>query len=454
MLYSYCMTELSLDKQILPEDGAEPAPGINEAILKVHSRCNLDCDYCYVYNLGDNSWRDQPKVMSDETVDTFAERLAEYLHKTNPLSFQVTFHGGEPLLAEPDFYDRTVRNLRQAVGMRTVLQFTMQTNGTLLTDEYLKIFRKHRVFLGVSLDGPPEANKHRTNHAGKETHAETVEGIERMIGDHRYRHLFQGILSVVDIDNDPVETFNYLRTFSPPAIDFLLPHGNWKEPPKGLETLEGRLEHPYARWLMPIFNAWFYDKSLFTRIRTFDSMIHLLSNGRSDVESIGGEGGSGLVVVETDGSYELVDTLKSTPGRVAKTGKNVFRHSIEEASAYMQKRAKQLGTAVLAHECESCPISSKCGGGYAPHRYSTEKGFDNRSVYCYDLADMLSSIHGALTQRAITQRIENRAETADLIQIPGHPQLTLDLVTQAHGIILNKKQPKFDAPMPAPLSKA
>lgn len=447
------MTEFSPDKQFLPEDEPFAPPQVSEAILKVHSRCNLDCDYCYVYNLGDNSWRDQPKIMADDTVDAFGMRLAEYLHETNPLSFQVTFHGGEPLLASPDFFARTVSNLRQAVGPKTMLQFSMQTNGTLLTDEYLQVFRKHRVGLGVSLDGPPEANKHRLNHAGRETHAETVAGIQRMTEDNRYFHLFQGILSVVDIETDPREVYRYLKALNPPAIDFLLPHGNWQDMPKGLDTLEGRLDRPYARWMKGVFNEWFPGMTRPLRIRTFDSIIHLLTNGRSNVESIGGEGGSGLVVVETDGSYELVDTLKSTPGRVSKIGKNVFKHTITEASAYMDRRSKQLGTTVLADECQACPIKKQCGGGYAPHRYSKEKGFNNRSVYCFDLADMISSIHGALTQHAATQRV--MSNIAAIVRHPWYPDYTFNLLAndyQAEWLEgeLYDKEPS--TPIPSELS--
>ena len=247
-----------------------------------------------------------------------------------------------------------------------------------------------------------------------------------MTEDMRYRHLFHGILSVVDIDTDPHEVFSYLKGLYPPAIDFLLPHGNWQDPPKGLETWEGRLDRPYARWMKTIFNEWFPQETLSLRIRTFDSIVHLLSNGRSNVESIGGEGGSGLVVIETDGSYELVDTLKSTPGRVSKIGKNVRQHSIHEASAYMARRAKQLGTMVLADECQTCPVKKACGGGYAPHRYSKEKGFNNRSAFCFDLADMLTSIHGALMQHTITQRI--MAEHENTTIFPWYPDFTYNLL--------------------------
>jgi uncharacterized protein len=428
------MTELAPDKQFFPEDVAPEAPLVNEAILKVHSRCNLDCDYCYVYNLGDDSWREQPKLMSDETVDAFGERLAEYLHETNPLSFQVTFHGGEPLLASPDFFARTVSNLRQTVGTKTALQFAMQTNGTLLTDEYLKVFRKHRVYLGVSLDGPPSANMHRLNHAGKQTHDETVAGIQRMTEDERYRRLFQGILSVVDIENDPVETYAYLKDLNPPAIDFLLPHGNWQDLPKGLDTLEGRMSRPYAQWLGAVFNEWFPGDTMAVRVRTFDSMIHLLGNGRSNVESLGGESGASLVVVETDGSYELVDTLKSTPGRVSKIGKNVYKHSIHETSAYMAKRSKQLGTTVLTQECETCPVKKQCGGGYAPHRYSKEKGFDNRSVFCFDLADMISSVHGALMKHAVVRRVMNNSEAAEVVHFPDYGDSVVARLSEAFDL--------------------
>lgn len=385
----------------------EPETILTEAVLKVHSRCNLDCDYCYVYNLGDNSWRDQPMIMRDETIDSFGDKLAAYLGQRDQLSFQITFHGGEPLLAPPEFYKHAISRLRAKVGDKTVLQFAMQTNVMLLTEDHLDVFRRERVGLGISLDGNKEANdRHRRTKSNISSYYATLANIDRVRYDDRYHHLFRGILSVIDIRNDPVETYHTLRELQPPSIDFLLPHGNWQTLPYGLETDEARLKRPYGKWQAKVFDEWFPDETLMTRMRTFDSIINLLGGKRSNVESMGGNAESSLVVVETDGSYELVDTLKSTPGRVAKTGLNVYRNSLEEAQAFMTRKAQKLGITALAQTCQQCPVARQCGGGYAPHRYDTETLFDNRSVYCLDLATLIGHIYGRLNEESIVKKVQ------------------------------------------------
>jgi len=399
------MSETVVDQQdFSPELEEQPLPYISEAVLKVHSRCNLDCDYCYVYNLGNDSWREQPKIMTSRTVSAFADRLSDYLDRGDerPISFQVTYHGGEPLLAPPEFFEDTTRTLREAAGSKTVLQFAVQTNGTLIDNDYLKVFRRNAIRVGVSLDGSQEANdRHRVDRRGNSSYAAATEGIRRMTTDARYNMLFSGILAVVDIENDPVETYKTLRELNPPSLDFLLPHGNWSTPPPGLDTPEGRRDTPYADWLGRIFDVWFPDDAKYIRIRSFDSVMYLLSGGRSKVESIGdGNSQAGLVVVETNGSYELVDTLKSAPGNVAKTGLNIHRNSLQEANEYMHNKAIKLGATVLSDTCEQCPVLKQCGGGYAPHRYSDENGFINPSVFCQDLARSTMHIRGRLIEEA------------------------------------------------------
>ncbi|MGF7229551.1 MAG: FxsB family cyclophane-forming radical SAM/SPASM peptide maturase [Candidatus Saccharibacteria bacterium] len=412
------------------EENLEPEllPIVNQAILKVHSRCNLDCDYCYVYNLGDSSWKEQPPLMSDSTVDVFAERLHEYLEPRHPFGFAITFHGGEPLLAPPEFYDETAYKLRQAAGPRTVLQLGMQTNATLLNSEYLDVFRRNQIKLGISIDGSREANdRHRVNHAGKSSYDKTMAGIE-LLKSSRYGRLFEGVLAVVDIENDPIETIETLYSTLATKIDLLLPHGNWETPPPGLETDEGRESTPYGKWLATIFDWWFPDEAFTTRIRTFDSIMHTLGGDRSTVESIGGEALGNLVVVETDGSYELVDTLKSTPGRVSKTGLNVFKHSINEANRFMTKRERQLGVLTLAQECQTCPIVEQCGSGYAPHRYSREKRFANRSIYCQDLAYIISHIYGRMHEQSVLSDIRSNLQRNKVevpYYLPGNPSRQL-----------------------------
>src|ERR1700691_1313787 len=81
------------------------APSIGQAVLKIHSRCDLACDHCYEYPADDDSWKQQPKLMTLSTVQAFADRLTAYLEPDPPNEFDVILHGGEPSLAGAEFID-------------------------------------------------------------------------------------------------------------------------------------------------------------------------------------------------------------------------------------------------------------------------------------------------------------------------------------------------------------
>lgn len=74
-------------------------PRLTSFLVKVASRCNLACDYCYIYEHADQSWADQPAVMAEATVNKLADRLAEYSRSEGIDRLLVIFHGGEPLIA-------------------------------------------------------------------------------------------------------------------------------------------------------------------------------------------------------------------------------------------------------------------------------------------------------------------------------------------------------------------
>src|SRR5205085_6631556 len=137
------------------------------ALLKVASRCNLDCDYCYVYKHADQTWRSQPTLMSDRTVAAFAARLRVYIETQKLDHFSVIFHGGEPLLFGAKRIIEAVERIRAAAPQSCEVEFSLQTNGVLLTPGALEILRSHNVAISLSLDGPREVHDtHRLNHVG------------------------------------------------------------------------------------------------------------------------------------------------------------------------------------------------------------------------------------------------------------------------------------------------
>lgn len=124
------------------------AARITSFLVKVASRCNLDCDYCYVYHHADQSWRSMPRLLSDAHQDAFAERLAEYAAAVGLRRAAVIFHGGEPLLAGVDRLVGFAQKIRSAAPGVEV-DFGLQTNGLLLTDAVLDALEAEAIFVSL-----------------------------------------------------------------------------------------------------------------------------------------------------------------------------------------------------------------------------------------------------------------------------------------------------------------
>ena len=372
-------------------------------IFKVVSPCNLNCTYCYEYNLGDDSWKSQPKVMSLAVAEQATKRIRAHLEYHNSRFITIVLHGGEPLLAGIDHLQQLVDIIRQTLGPDIHVDFGTQTNGILLTTEFLAFFEKERFQIGISCDGPPKANDlNRVYHSGRGSGNDVQRALELLKGHHCAGG---GILCVIDLRNDPLEVWEYLASFNPPGLDFLLPHGHWDIRPTGKNDAQPtpHLEQksPYAEWLIPIFDRWFSGDRRHIRIRYFEEILEHLMGGPGCLESLG-LGPATLVIIAPDGSYEGVDTLKVVMPGEHILGLNVFEHSAEEVLVHPKVKFRQSGISVLCEDCKVCRFVEICGAGYLPHRFSKERGFQNPSVYCADLYKLIGHIRTKLLEEVMT----------------------------------------------------
>ena len=391
----------TLDVPALIHQGWRPTP-FREFIIKIHSRCDLSCDYCYMYEMADQSWRSQPRRISTEIAEAVAERIGEHarVHKLQDIT--LILHGGEPLLAGEQAIWSLVEATRKAVGPEVRVKVGIQTNGVGLTDSYLQLFSELEVRVGVSLDGGPvEHDRHRRFASGRGSHEAVVAGLRRL-RQTQYRHLFSGLLCTVDVRNDPIATYEALIGFEPPMIDFLLPHGTWDTPPLG-RTPNPR-DTPYADWLITIFNRWYHDPC--TRVRFFDDIIRLILSGKSRGDAVG-LAPSTMVVIETNGALEQADSLKATYEGATATGLHVTRDQFDAALMLPSMAARQIGVQALAAECRSCRIHQVCGGGQYGHRYRSGTGFANPSVYCPDLMRLIDHI-SEVVRADLSARLRSR----------------------------------------------
>ncbi|WP_218021472.1 FxsB family cyclophane-forming radical SAM/SPASM peptide maturase [Nocardia acidivorans] len=374
----------------------------NEFVIKIHGRCNLACDYCYMYEMADQSWRSKPKAMEREIFLDTCRMIASHVTRYKLPELDLVLHGGEPLLVgagDLEFFARTARSVLDPI---TKVRLGIQTNGVLIDQDVLSICDRWNVGVGVSLDGGEiEHDRHRVDRQGRGSYARVVAGLEQLLTP-RWRHLFSGLLATIDLANDPVRTYEAMLRFAPPAMDFLMPHGNWTTPPPGRGPDRST---PYADWLIPIFDRWYDAPESETTVRLFGDIIALLLGGRAHSETVGMEPVR-LAVVETDGSLEQVDELKSAFAGAARIPVRGIGNPLDLALWEPSIVARQIGVTALSDTCRACSIHKVCGGGHYVHRYRQDAGFRNPSVYCADLTALITHIESRL-------RVDLEALTAD-----------------------------------------
>jgi uncharacterized protein len=383
----------------------DPSPHpLSQFVLKMHSRCDLACDHCYVYEHADQSWRGRPAVVSDEVLELTAKRVAEHAHAHRLDTVHVVLHGGEPLLAGRHKLRLAAQHLSTALSGVCALDLRIHTNGVTLDEELCELFAEFDIKVGVSLDGDRAANDlHRRYRNGRSSHTRVLRAID-LLNRPRYRHLFAGLLCTVDLRNDPVTVYDALAELTPPRIDFLLPHATWDEPPPRPD--DSASDTPYGDWLLRVHDRWTAaDRPM--GVRVLDSVLRTLRGASSLTESLG-LAPVELAVIETDGSLEQADSLKTAYDGAPGTGLNVTADSLDEMAVHPGIQARQQGLDGLCETCRECPVVRSCGGGLYAHRYNSAGGtggFMNPSVYCADLKQLITGIRDREDQRMPTSHI-------------------------------------------------
>ena len=277
---------------------------IDTVLIKAVSRCNINCRYCYVYNMGDASWASMPKLMSSETIAAVGEALGE-LACAQDRRFAVVLHGGEPLMLGHVRLDVLLTVLRKALPVDYPI--SVQTNGMLITEELLDVCARHRTSLGVSIDGPKHVNdRYRVGHKGEGTYEKVLEGLGRLHNHRDADFLYAGVLAVIDPTSNPQDVYSFFKELNPPSIDFLYRDGNHAKLPYGKALVQSM---EYGRWLAKLLEIYLADPAPIP-IRVLDDLMKLILGGASTKEGLGATD-FGIVIIDVDGSIRKNDTLKS-----------------------------------------------------------------------------------------------------------------------------------------------
>ncbi len=338
-------------------------------IIKVAAQCNLRCTYCYWFA---EPGAESSGAMSDRVISKTVERIREYL-QTNPGRLNISLHGGEPLLVGKRRFARFCNDVRKvAIETSSSVSLACQTNGTLIDNEWVSIFRHFNVEVGVSIDGPERIHdQHRINNKSRGSFRDAVRGYSLL----RNGGLDPAILAVWSPASDATEVSSFfVHELGASWFDVLMPDATHESPTE-----------PFYEFFQGLFDLWLSD--LLDRdieVRVCSGIARSLMGLGSRMESIGlNEVRSAAIA--TDGSYQLLDVLNIAGQGLSRTRSSVFSTDIRS----FYQSAEYLGqvdqSVRLAPKCLRCRYMSECGGGYLPSRWSRENGFNNPSVHCESL---------------------------------------------------------------------
>ncbi|MDR2409063.1 MAG: radical SAM protein [Bacteroidales bacterium] len=369
---------------------------INEIVLKITSKCNLSCKYCYVYNKGDTSYVNEPHVISDDIIVKLLQKLNYYceLHKLN--NFFIVFHGGEPLLAGHKFYEKFI-SLSNKIVKYTKVGYALQTNGTLLTEEWCNLLKDLNIHVGISIDGNRNTSINRIFKNNMEAYDKIIAGYniaKQVIGD-------TSILSVINTSVNVTTHYQFLKLLNVSFMDCLFPNATYEK----LDTNAVNL----GKWLCDLFDLWYFDDdNNKPAIRIFNTIINIILGNEYDGNEMFGRKYNGVITIKPNGNIESVDTLKICGNGFTKTKHNIMTDALDSINKtnlyYIYYNAHQ--DCILCDKCKKCIIKEICGGSKLPHRFSIINGFDNPSVYCKDLFLLITHIQNTLIDDLPKELIE------------------------------------------------
>lgn len=366
---------------------------IQTFFLRVSARCNLNCSYCYVFKHNDESWKRLPPILSKENVVLFANRMKEYLQNKKIKNIYIIFHGGEPLLIGEKLLLEYMNIINDILSGFVNVQYSIQTNGTLITENFIKEADKYELKFSLSIDGPNKIHdKNRKTRNGSGSFERVLKSIKIL---QKYPHLFQGIIGVINPHSDPDEIFSFYKKNDIYHIDLLLPDANYVRPPIYRDTLPDI----YKNWLIRSFDTWFdYYQDL--SFGTYENILKGIL-GINYLSDFFGGGELNYLTIESDGSYHTSDILKVAYENASSIGLSISNASIDSAinSDKVREYNNLLKTENLPSICHDCEVKHICAGGSLPHRYSLKTGFNNPTIYCSEIKALIKHAENRLVEQ-------------------------------------------------------
>ncbi len=376
--------------------------------------CNLDCTYCFFLSK-DALYPGERMRMSSETLETYLRQLFES-QPDGPVS--VAWQGGEPTLMGLDFYQRVIDLIHQFARPTQIIEHTMQTNGTLLNEEWAKFLKRHSVLVGLSVDGPHEMHdKYRVWKDGRGSFDEVLRAWE-LLKRYQVETNILCSLSAANAD-EPLAVYRYFRDelgakhlqFIPiiersTPVDLEIAEKGWTDKPGrrrilykqqgNLVTSRSITAEQYGSFLSAVFDEWIshdvgdvfvqiFDVTLGAHVGMYSLCVHAPTCGSALVLEHNGDMYSCDHYVEPD--YKLGNILE-TP-------------MIDLATSAQQVQFGRNKQTLLPQMCQQCEVRFACNGGCPKDRFiSTPDGEPGLNYLCEGFQNFFRHVDAPMKRMA------------------------------------------------------
>ena len=348
------------------------------------AHCNLACKYCYYLEKNKLYPTAQRHLMSDEMLEQFTR---EYIEAQTMSQVLFTWHGGEPLLRSIDFYRKALSLQQKYAGGRRI-DNVIQTNGTLLTDEWCEFFAQNHWLVGISIDGPqPYHDHYRLTAAGKPSWQKVMQGI-KLLKKHGVEWNAMAVVNAYNV-NHPLEFYRFFKENGcqflqfTPIVERLTRH----EDGRTLASLADKNEIPLSeasvtpeQWgyfLSAIFDEWVRKDVGKIFVEIFDCTLANwmgISPGICAYSKECGHAG----VMEHNGDVYSCDHFVFPEYKLG----NIRDHSlIDMLYGEQQQEFSRLKHSSLPRQCKECDMEFACHGECPKNRFMKDKYGDSGLNY-------------------------------------------------------------------------
>lgn len=339
------------------------------------SLCNLRCKYCYYLEKNALYTEQKNHVISDEMLDKF---IREYIEAQTSPDVLFCWHGGETLMRPISFYRRAIELQRKYARGRRI-DNTIQTNATMLTDEWCEFFRENNFLVGVSIDGPQEFHdEYRRTATGKPTFHKVMQGI-RLLNKHNVE--WNALAVVNDFNADfPLEFYNFFKEIGCHYIQFTPIVERRIERNDGLSLAPGMEEggelvdfsvtpEQWGKFLCTIFDEWVRHDVGTYFIQIFDATLANWAGVQPGLCSLAKECGH-AGVMEFNGDVYSCDHFVYPEHLLG----NINEKTITEMMyGEKQREFAKLKHELLPQQCRECPVEFACHGECPKNRFTRDK---------------------------------------------------------------------------------